>query len=56
MTLQEIRRALAVCGITVGLSTVHRFLAAHNLTLKKRFFRAFGAEGVLWERVRVRRW
>ena len=36
MTLQEIRRALAVCGITVGLSTVHRFLAAHNLTLKKR--------------------
>ena len=36
MTLQEIRRALAVCGITVGLSTVHRFLAAHKLTLKKR--------------------
>src|SRR3954463_10491875 len=35
MTLQEIRRALAVCGITVGLSTVHRFLAAHNLTFKK---------------------
>ena len=37
MTLQEIRSALAAaCGITVGLSTVHRFLAAHNLTLKKR--------------------
>ena len=36
LTLQEIRRALAVSGITVGLSTVHRFLAAHNLTLKKR--------------------
>ena len=37
LTLQEIRSALAVlCGITVGLSTVHRFLAAHNLTLKKR--------------------
>jgi len=37
LTLQEIRSALAVsCGITVGLSTVHRFLRAHNVTLKKR--------------------
>ena len=37
LTLREIRSALAVsCGITVGLSTVHRFLGAHNLTLKKR--------------------
>ena len=37
VTLQEIRSALAVsCEITVGLSTVHRFLAAQNLTLKKR--------------------
>src|SRR5215218_11520510 len=37
LTLQEIRSALAAsCGITVGLSTVHRFLCAHNLTLKKR--------------------
>ena len=37
LTLQEIRSALAVsCGITVGLSTVHRFLGAHNLTRKKR--------------------
>ena len=36
LTLQEIRSALAACGITVGLSTVHRFLAAQNLTLKKR--------------------
>jgi transposase len=37
LTLREIRSALAAsCGITVGLSTVHRFLAAHNLTLKKR--------------------
>ena len=37
MTLQEIRSALAAsCGITVGLSTVHRFLAVHKLTLKKR--------------------
>jgi transposase len=37
LTLQEIRSALATsCGITVGLSTVHRFLAAHKLTLKKR--------------------
>ena len=37
LTLQEIRSALAVsCGITVGLSTVHRYLGAQNLTLKKR--------------------
>ena len=37
LTLQEIRSALAVlCGITVGLSTVHRFLGANRLTLKKR--------------------
>ncbi len=36
LTLQEIRSALAACGITVGLSTVYRFLSAHNLTLKKR--------------------
>jgi transposase len=37
VTLQEIRSALAASyGITVGLSTVHRFLAAQNLTLKKR--------------------
>jgi transposase len=37
LTLQEIGSALAAaCGITVGLSTVHRFLAAQNLTRKKR--------------------
>src|SRR3954447_21380645 len=37
LTLQEIRGALAAaCGITVGLSTVHRFLGAQTLTLKKR--------------------
>jgi transposase len=37
LTLREIRSALAAsCGITVGLSTVYRFLGAHNLTLKKR--------------------
>jgi transposase len=37
LTLEEIRSALAAaCGITVGLSTVHRFLAAHQLTRKKR--------------------
>ena len=36
LTLQEIRGALAAsCGITVGLSTVHRFLGVHNLTHKK---------------------
>jgi transposase len=39
LTLQEIRSALAAaCGITVGLSTVHRFLVAQNLTLKKRAY------------------
>jgi transposase len=37
LTLEEIRSALAAgCGITVALSTVHRFLAAHKLTRKKR--------------------
>ena len=36
LTLQEIRSALATSGITVGLMTVWRFLAAHKLTLKKR--------------------
>jgi transposase len=36
LTLQEIRNALAAWGIAVGLSTVHRFLGAQNLTLKKR--------------------
>ena len=37
LTLQEIRSALAASrGITIGLSTVHRFLCADNLTLKKR--------------------
>ena len=39
MTLQEIRSALAAaCEITVGLSTVHRFLVAQNLTRKKRLY------------------
>jgi transposase len=36
LTLQEIRSALVASGIPVGLSTVHRFLAAQNLTRKKR--------------------
>ena len=36
LTLREIRSALAAWGITVGLSTVHRYLSAQNLTLKKR--------------------
>ncbi|HEY6917032.1 MAG TPA: IS630 family transposase [Allosphingosinicella sp.] len=36
LTLEEIRRALAAaCGVTVALSTVHRFLAAQKLTQKK---------------------
>ena len=38
LTLREIRSALSAWGITVGLSTVHRFLGAHNLTLKKRAY------------------
>src|SRR5690242_12421046 len=39
LTLQEIRNALAAsCGITVGLSTVHRYLGAQNLTRKKRAY------------------
>src|SRR4051812_3979572 len=36
LSLQEIRSALAACEITVALSTVHRFLAVQNLTLKNR--------------------
>src|SRR3954470_3727277 len=41
LTLQEIRSALAAsCGITVGLSTVHRFLGTHNLTRKKKTLHA----------------
>jgi len=31
LTLQEIRSGLAALGITVGLSTVHRYLGAQNL-------------------------
>jgi transposase len=38
LTLQEIRSALAAWGVIVGLSTVHRFLGAQNLTLKKRAY------------------
>jgi transposase len=36
LTLQELRGALAISGITVGLSPVYRFLCARNLTRKKR--------------------
>jgi len=36
LTLEEIRQALAVSGISVGRSTVWRFVTAHKLTLKKR--------------------
>jgi transposase len=38
LTLQEIRSALAAWGVIVGLSTVHRFLGAQNLTRKKRAY------------------
>src|SRR3982750_597428 len=37
LTLQGIRSALAASrGVSVGLSTVHRFLAGQKLALKKR--------------------
>lgn len=36
LTLEEIRRALAASGVSVGLSTVWRFVTAHKLTRKKR--------------------
>jgi transposase len=37
LSLQEIRDALAAkLGITVGLTSVWRFLGAQNITLKKR--------------------
>src|SRR5215472_12747278 len=36
LTLQEIRSALAGCGISVGLTSLWRFLKAQNITLKKR--------------------
>jgi transposase len=36
LTLQEIRGALAGHGISVGLTSLWRFLKAQNLTLKKR--------------------
>ncbi len=36
LTLREMRSALAARGVTVGLMTVWRLLAAHKLTLKKR--------------------
>jgi transposase len=36
LTLQEIRGALAGHGISIGLSSLWRFLKAQNITLKKR--------------------
>ena len=36
LTLQEIRRALAGHGISIGLTSLWRFLRAQNITLKKR--------------------
>ena len=36
LTLQEIRSALAGCGISVGLTSLWRNLKAQNITLKKR--------------------
>jgi transposase len=36
LTLHEIRSARAGCGISVGLTSLWRFLEAQNITLKKR--------------------
>lgn len=36
LTLEEMRQSLAAVGISVGLSTVWRFVTAHKLTRKKR--------------------
>jgi hypothetical protein len=40
LTLQEIRSALAARGITVGLTSLWRFLRAQKITLKKKSLHA----------------
>ena len=36
ITLDELRRELAGTGVTVAISTLHRFFARHGITRKKR--------------------
>ena len=36
ITLDELRRELGCAGVTVALSTLHRFFARHGITRKKR--------------------
>jgi transposase len=36
ITLVELRRELGQVGVTVGISTLHRFFARHGITRKKR--------------------
>jgi hypothetical protein len=40
LTLQEIRSALAGHGISIGLTSLWRFLRAQNITLKKKSLHA----------------
>ena len=36
ITLEELRRELGQVGVTVAISTLHRFFARHGITRKKR--------------------
>lgn len=36
ITLNELRRELSQAGVTVAISTLHRFFARHGITRKKR--------------------
>lgn len=36
ITLDELRRELGEAGVTVAISTLHRFFARHGITRKKR--------------------
>jgi transposase len=36
ITLDELRRELSQVGVTVAISTLHRFFARHGITRKKR--------------------
>jgi transposase len=36
ITLDELRRELSQAGVTVAISTLHRFFARHGITRKKR--------------------
>jgi hypothetical protein len=36
MAIEELRRALADTGVTIGYGTIRRFFARHAITRKKR--------------------